>query len=745
MRRLIALLCAVLPLTTFAAPQPQALPVQSGSWTQSEVNDWLPGTFTNTFVDGTVLRLQDAQTSGEYVSAPLQAPFGFNAGVAEWTATVGADQALTIDVRSSIDGQTWDDWQPIQQATQRQGQSVSQTLIFRLFTSYLQYRVGFTSQTGSPALDQLTLTYLSSTAGPGLNEIVGRVPLQGPPTLTPAPEAIARAEWAGAAASGSGERQQPSKVELGQIPAPVDDPNPLATLRALRAVAQTILGQADLPYHYLIDGQGNVYEGYGSVTRRIPETEAGTVRIGLLANAEAEGVSEAAQARLIELLGWLSASYRIAPEAVTGAAGAPQRIADVASELRPSVQRAAVRSRTIFAEGTTDNATERLALFNPGAAETNATLVAYTAAGEERRTVVVPPGQRVDVTLNSTLPASTTLGLDVQADRRLLAERTLIAGRELLGSTGAAEPVRAWYFGAGATVSDTQTTLLVVNPERQEVAATLTFFPDGTAPITRTTTLPPRSRSTLRLNELVPDASFGLKLVASQPVVAERSMLTGAGAAHLATGVAQLSRHWSFAEGSTTDGVVTTLYLLNPWPQQVAVSLQVMSEDGTSLSRRYAVPASSRFVLTLNEVVPALPFAMELQAERPVAAERVMTFDNGAGATATAGVADLATRWTFVEGSTAVPAAQFLLVSNPNRAAARLDVAYVLPGGTVERREHTIPAMARLTISANADVPDQPTLTTIITANHPIVAERSIYVTSPEGRGAETSVGVAGK
>lgn len=745
MRRLIALLCAVLPLTTFAAPLPQALPVQSGSWTHSEVNDWLSGTFTNTFVDGSVLRLQDAQTSGEYVSAPLQAPFGFNAGVAQWAAAVGLDQALTIDVRSSIDGQTWDEWQPIQQATQRQGASVSQTLVFRLFTSYLQYRVGFTSQTGSPTLDQLTVTYLSSTAGPGLAEIVGRVPLQGPPTLTPAPEAIARAEWAGAAASGSGERQQPSKVELGQIPAPVDDPNPLATLRALRAVSQTILGQADLPYHYLIDGQGNLYEGYGSVTRRVPETEAGTVRIGLLANAEVEGVSEAAQARLIELLGWLSASYRIAAEAVTGAADAPQRVADVASELRPAIQRAAVRSRTIFAEGTTDNATERLALFNPSAAEANATLVAYTGSGEERRTVVVPPGQRVDVTLNSTLPASTTLGLDVQADRSLLAERTLIVGRELLGSTGAAEPVRTWYFGAGATLSDTQTTLLIVNPERQEVAATLTFFPDGTAPITRTTTLPPRSRSTLRLNELVPDASFGLKLVASQPVVAERSMLTSAGAAHLATGVAELSRHWSFAEGSTTDGVVTTLYLLNPWPQQVAVSLQVMSEDGTSLSRRYAVPASSRFVLTLNEVVPALPFAMELQAERPVAAERVMTFDNGAGATATAGVADLATRWTFVEGSTAVPAAQFLLVSNPNRAAARLDVAYVLLGGTVERREHTIPAMARLTISANVDVPDQPTLTTIITANRPIVAERSIYVTSPEGRGAETSVGVAGK
>ncbi|HEX6288839.1 MAG TPA: hypothetical protein VFZ66_06585 [Herpetosiphonaceae bacterium] len=742
MRRLLPLLLALLPLTTLAAPLRQAPPVQIGAWTHGEVNDWLPGSFTNTFVEGSVLRLQDGQTGGEYLSAPLQAPFGFNAGVVEWSASVGADQGLTLQVRSSTDGQTWDDWQTLQRVAQQQGRAVSQVLVFRLFTSWLQYRVALS---GSPTLDEIELTYISSTAGPRLVDIVGRVPLQGPETLTPAPEAIARAEWAGPSSTPRGERQRPQRVEVAQVLAPADDPNPLATLRALRWVSQTILAQPELPYHYAIDGQGNVYEGRGSVTQRIQGAEIGTVRVAVLANAEAEGVSEAAQARLIELLGWLSASYGIVPDQVSAASDAPQRLKDTIGELRPSFDRAVVRSRTVFAEGNTSAATERIVFFNPGPDEARTTLTAFTTTGEERRSVVVPSRQRVDVTLNTTLPQPTSLGVDLQSNRPVLSERTLIVGRELMGSTGANAPARAWYFGEGTTISDTQTVLLVVNPQRQEVAATLTFYPDGTAPLTRTTTFAPRSRTTLPLNELVPDAEFGLKLVASQPVVAERSVFFGTGAAHLATGVAQLSRHWSFAEGSTTEGFTTTLHLLNPWPQQVAISLQVMSEDGTSLSRRYALPAESRFVLRLNDVVPDLPFAMEVQAERPIAAERIMQVESGAAATATAGAPQPATRWTFVEGSTAPPAEEFLLISNANRAAADLNVTYILGDGQIERRSHTIPAMARLTISVNADVPNQPLVTAIVTASRPVVAERSIFTGGPQGRGAETSVGIPGR
>ncbi len=738
----LALIAALLPLAALAGPARQAFPVQTGSWTHSEVDDWLPGTFTGTFVEGSVLRLEDGVLQGEYISAPLQAPFGFNAGQLEWVAS--RNEGIAIDIRSSVDGQNWDAWRPAR-LTRHQQVYVSQLFVFRLFTSWLQYRVAFTTDSDSPLLDEIRIRYINSTTGPALADIVGRVPLPGPATLTPTPEAIARAEWAGVATPPATERQQPRRVELAQVLAPVDDPNPPATLRALRAVETPWIGATELPYHYLIDGQGNIYEGWGSPTRRLPNADAGTVRLAVLADAEAEGVSEAAQARLIDVLAWLASSYRLPDDAIAGAPDAPERLAALVAELQPAVARAMVRSRTLFAEGSTQNATERLALFNPGATEAQATLTAFAPAGEERRTIVVPAGQRVDLTLNNVLPEMAAVGLDLQADRPLLAERTMIVGRELLSSAGTTTLARAWYFAAGVTAEDAQTYLLIVNPQRQDVAAVLTIYPDGTTPTTREVTLPPRSRTTLRLNDLVPDARFGLKLVASQPVAAERSVYLPSGAAHLATGIEHLSRRWWFAEGSTTDGVTTTLQLLNPWPQQIAATLQVMSEDGTSLTRRYAIPAEARLVLTLNDVVPALPFAMQVEAERPIAAERLMLLDNGASATATAGATAPATRWTFVEGSTAATAEQFLLIANPNRASVGLELTYVLADGTREQRTETAPGMSRFTIFVNEHLPDQPILTTIITAERPIIAERSIFVPGANGRGAETSVGIAGK
>jgi hypothetical protein len=174
------------------------------------------------------------------------------------------------------------------------------------------------------------------------------------------------------------------------------------------------------------------------------------------------------------------------------------------------------------------------------------------------------------------------------------------------------------------------------------------------------------------------------------------------------------------------------------------VTLRVMSEDGTSLDRRYAIPGNKRTVLTLNDIVPDLPFSMDVTADRPIAAERLIQFDHGHAASAGPGASHAATRWDFVEGSTAKPAEEYLLILNPNGQPVGLEVAYIAADGRVERRSHTVGAAARLTISANSDLPNQPILAAIVTADQPVVAERTMYVNSAEGRGGETSLGIPG-
>jgi hypothetical protein len=214
---------------------------------------------------------------------------------------------------------------------------------------------------------------------------------------------------------------------------------------------------------------------------------------------------------------------------------------------------------------------------------------------------------------------------------------------------------------------------------------------------------------------------------------------------HRTVGSPTLERRWSFAEGITTSGFTTTLHLLNPWPQRVALSLQIMSEDGTSLERRYAIPAQTQMALTLNEIVPDLAFAVDVRAERPIAAEREVLLDEGASAASTVGSPQLATRWTFAAGSTAGSTEQFLLIGNPQRTATEVQVRYILADGSTVERQYSVPPTARLSVWSNVDVPDQASIATQILASQPVVAERTLIVTTPEGRRMETQVGAAGR
>ena len=192
-------------------------------------------------------------------------------------------------------------------------------------------------------------------------------------------------------------------------------------------------------------------------------------------------------------------------------------------------------------------------------------------------------------------------------------------------------------------------------------------------------------------------------------------------------------------------GYITTLALLNPWAQQVAVTLRVLSEDGTSLERRYALDGQRHLTLGLNSIVPNLPFSMEVEAERPIVAERLIRVDEGQGITASLGAPSPATQWVFVEGSTAVPAEEFLLVVNPQQQAVDLTARFLLVDGSTEERRYTVGARSRLTIAVNAELPERPLLSAVLIADQPVVAERTIYANGSERRGVETSLGQPGE
>ena len=738
----VALLLATLGVARL--PARDIPPVQSGQFVQTGLAEWQQGTLDRVFVDGPVLRLQPGQTSGSYLSKAFQAPFGLNAAIMEWQATATAEQMLALELRSSIDGKNWTDWQAITPRAGSGGKSISQLFVLRPFTSWLQYRAHFEAKTGSPALAGVTLTYLNSSAGPALADITSRVPPSGPLVKTPPPPTVADVDWGAIPLGSPTERQVPRRIQLSEVRVPKEDPNSAATIRAVQWVATNLEHQDVVPYHFLLDGTGTIYQGAGSVTRKLSETPDGTVAIAVLADVEREDLSDATRSALAKLLGWVGDAYNLSPSRLDAAPDAPPQLGRLVPELRTAMDRAIVRSRTFFAVGNTALGTERVAVLNRTPDEAHVALTGISALGQERRSLSVPSGKRLDLTLNATIPVSGPVGIELLSDRPVEVERTQSVGREVLGNSGTVAPARVWYFGDGSSTEVKSSTVDLLNPQDREARAAVTLFPDVSAPVSQTLTLAPHSRQSIDLAQLLPGQHFGIKVVSNEPVVAERMAISTSGATMLASGTSELSRRWLFAEGSTVAGYTTTLALLNPWPQQIPVTLRVMSEDGTSLDRRYSIPGNQRTVLTLNDIVPDLPFAMDLTADRPIAAERLIQFDNGRGASAGPGASHAATRWDFVAGSTAKPAEEYLLILNPNDQPVGLDVAYITAGGRVEHRSHSVGAAARLTIAANSDLPNQPVLSAIVTADQPVVAERTIYVNSAEGRGGETSLGIPG-
>jgi len=732
----------LLALVLLAAHMPQAYAapnVLTHTW-QHGVSDWNAGSFEETYLVDGALRLLPGHYAGTYTAPPLEAPTMFTALRAQWRAHVTHTQTLVIDVHTSVDGQTWNDWQPLQ-STFEGDQIQSYLTAWGPAQRWLQYRVRMTAQFGAPALNNLTLTVVDAPSERAAVDIVTQ-PLVSPASIAstnadPAPQAVPYSAWAEVEDAASSALHQPRRIEV--IPAAVTNAaEPFTLLRALQWVAQEQRQQDDLPLHVVIDDRGQVYSGAHSFTEQLPNADASVIRIGVLLDTNGT-INDATRARVTALIAWLMRAYNVRIENIGASTSSPAAFGEVVAQVRADADAQIVRWRRMFAGGGAGT----LALFNPAPSAARATITASTVNGIEQRTVDVPAGQRTDVVLAALYPNGAAQSIDVQANRVLHAERVITDGASVLGSTNPVEAARSWYFAGSFTISDTSTVLNVFNPDADVVDAQLVLYPTGAEPITHTTTLAPQAHTTIPLRDLLPDAQFGMQLIATAPVLAERVVQLASGTAYATSGSTALERRWSFAEGVTTGGYTTTLHLLNPWPQRVALTLQIMSEDGTSLTRRYAAPPHMEIELVLNDIVPDLAFAFDIVAERPIAAERVLINDAGS-ATATVGRSAPATRWTFVVGTT-TNTDQYVLIANAQRTATDVEVRYTLPDGTTTMRRATVPPTARLTILANDDVPDQAWVAAVITASQPVVAERTLVATTPDAPYLHTSFGEAGR
>jgi hypothetical protein len=623
----------------------------------------------------------------------------------------------------------------------------------------------------------------------------------GAPTLTPAPRIIQRRDWA-PAPGGQIARQAPRGIILHQIGAD-NLAEPLPFLRALAAFDIQELGWDDVPFHFIIDKDGTIYEGHaGGPSAAVARLSGGdaVVHVALIgASAPPAPQREA----LVGLLAWLGEAYRIAPldqhsfttgsggsvtranisthaEAVAEATDPSQDLRALTGTLRQEADQKTVRARWYFAEGNVQNYSERLSVLNPGATPANVTFKLLRQPGPQvERTATIAAGGRTDLLINNVFSNTTDVPAIIESNTQIVAERFMDFGNDITASPGVSRPSRVWYFAEGATDSTNKTFLVLFNPQSVEVDATITYMQETVTAtegatqtlrlITQNVQIPPLQRSVVAVADAdvtatyqtsdgrleqrtqhLPVGRFGMRVIAAEPIVAERTMIFGAnstlstGGVHTTAGVVTLSRRWYFAEGTTQPPFQMWVLVLNPNAQPANVAVTFLTPDGTSLTRRYAIPPTTRLSINVNEVVPDLGVATTVEADRLVAAERAMYWKDNSLGTATAGAMGAAFTWRFADGRTSGDFQEYLLLSNPNKNQARVGVEFILADGSKAIQSVVMPGSSRYTMAVHQLYPGQNAIGATVRATQPIVAERSLFPGDPRGagRGGATSPGV---
>ena len=390
--------------------------------------------------------------------------------------------------------------------------------------------------------------------------------------------------------------------------------------------------------------------------------------------------------------------------------------------------------RWYFAEGSTQPPFQTwLLLQNPNPAPARATLTYMLSDGTTRtQSLLLSPTSRQSVYANQVLPGQ-AFSTRVDSDRPILAERAMYFRRDGHDSPGAQRPETRWCSAAGDTRNGADTWLLIQNPGSATAHAVITYMFEGGGIARDPQDVPPTSRRSVYVNLRLPEASFAACVDADQPVIVERTTYLPGGGGNGGLASPRLSGTWYFAEGSTQSGAQTLLAIANPNSSEASVDVTYLVEGGTPVKRTVTVPPMGRTTVDASADVPGARFGMAIAASRPVVAERTMLFGpDGSGTHSTVGAPATSKTWYLAEGSTAQPFHEYVLVANPGPSAATVSADFMREDGTVVTRTYPLGPSGRLTIDANAEVPNA-AISTRVRADQPVVVERSMYFNDMAG------------
>ena len=311
----------------------------------------------------------------------------------------------------------------------------------------------------------------------------------------------------------------------------------------------------------------------------------------------------------------------------------------------------------------------------------------------------------------------------------------------------------SWYLAEGYTGGDFDTWVLVQNPGPDDAKVTMSFqLVTGTAP-SYSFDLPAGTRKSVHLDELpgLTDAEVSTKVTstAGNWIVAERAVYftyDGKQGGHDSIGALTPANDWYLAEGYTGGDFDTWVLVQNPGTETATVTLSFQLVEGEAPDHTFELPGGMRKSVHLDEL-PNLADAQvstKVSSDVPVVAERAVyfTYDGKQGGHDSIGVIAPANDWYLAEGYTGGDFDTWVLVQNPGTEKASVTMEFQLLEGTAPAYSFELEGGMRKSVHLD-ELPNlaDAQVSTKVSSDVPVVAERAVYFTYDGKQGGHDSIG----
>ena len=198
---------------------------------------------------------------------------------------------------------------------------------------------------------------------------------------------------------------------------------------------------------------------------------------------------------------------------------------------------------------------------------------------------------------------------------------------------------------------------------------------------------------------------------------------------------------WYLAEGCTNGGFETWVLVQNPGDAGTSATMTFMTKNGTVNGPTLTLPPGTRQTVNVANYVPnTWDVSTVVVGSDAIVVERAMYWNNRKGGHDSIGVTSASPTWMLAEGSTNAGFETWVLVQNPGAQIANVKLYFMTKTGKKDGPSLQLQPGTRQSVNVGATVPNEYDVSTSVTSDQPVIAERSVYWNNRQG-GTE-SVGV---